>query len=323
MKHRIVTIALVLALLLSLAALTACGEKAKYTVGICQLAPHPALDAATKGFRDQLEKELGAENITFLEQNAQGEAAVCTTIVNDFVTKKADLILANATPALQAAANATEEIPVLGTSITEYGVALGLKDFKGTVGTNVSGTSDLAPLEDQAQMVKDLFPEAKTVAMLYCSSEANSDYQVKVVKESLEKLGLTVENFPFTDSNDVSAVAAAAAAKDVIYIPTDNTAANCTEAILGAIGTTPVIAGEENICSGCGVATLSIDYYDLGVATGKMAAKILKGEAKVEEMPIEYAETFTKKYNASRCQELNIDTAALEAAGYVAIGAAN
>jgi len=299
--------------------LTSCNDSAKYTVGIIQLAPHDALDAATQGFKDALVAELGEENVTFMYQNAQGEATTCTTIVNDFVTKNVDLIMANATAALQAAANATETIPVVGTSITEYGTALAIKDFTGTVGTNVTGASDLAPLDQQAQMVKDLFPEAKTVALLYCSGEPNSDYQVKAVKCHLEALGFTTEIFPFTDSNDVAAVAAAAAAKDVIYVPTDNTAATCTGAIYGAIGDTPVIAGEEATCKGCGVATLTISYYDLGVATGKMAAKILKEEAKPEDMPIEYAANFAKKYNASRCAELNIDTAALDAAGYTVI----
>ena len=203
--------------------------------------------------------------------------------------------MANATPALQSAAAATGDIPILGTSITEYGVALGIENFTGTVGTNVSGTSDLAPLDQQADMLVDLFPEAKTVAMLYCSAEANSDYQVKKVTEYLTAKGLTCVNYAFTDSNDVASVSALAAqSSDVIYIPTDNTAADCTETINNVIGDTPVIAGEEGICSGCGVATLCISYYDLGVKTGKMAAKILKGEADISEMEIEYVETIVK-----------------------------
>jgi putative ABC transport system substrate-binding protein len=169
-------------------------------------------------------------------------------------------------------------------------------------------------------MILDLFPEAKTVAMLYCMAEENSKYQVKVVTEYLQKNGITVIDKAFTDSNDVNSVAAAAAAEaDVIYVPTDNKAADCAEAIGGIIGDTPLIAGEEGICKGAGVATLTISYYDLGVATGKMAAKILKGEAKIEEMKIEYSKTFTKKYNKARCNQLGIDTAALEALGYVAI----
>ncbi len=316
--------------LVSLFTLSGCGEQQEpaddpdtvetYTVGICQLAPHPALDAATKGFREQLEKEMGEGVVTFLEQNAQNDTTVCTTIINDFTTKNVDLILANATSALQAAYEGTETIPVLGTSITEYGTALELENFDGTVGGNVSGTSDLAPLDQQAKMVQELFPDTKTVAMVYCSAEPNSAYQVTAVSKELEALGMTCQAFPFTDSNDVATVAAAAAAAcDVIYIPTDNTAASCSETIGGAIGKTPVIAGESGICSGCGVATLSIEYYDLGVATGKMAAKILKGEADISEMPIEYAAEFTKMYNAARCAELGMDTAALEQAGYVVI----
>jgi putative ABC transport system substrate-binding protein len=331
MKKKLLSLACAAAMMLSLAA---CGSAnsdtpaspeasdpaaASYTVGIVQLVSHVALDAATQGFQDALIAELGAENVSFKFQNAQGDATTCTTIVNDFVTNKVDLIMANATAALQAAANGTETIPVVGTSITEYGVALGLENFNGTVGTNVTGASDLAPLDQQAQMVKDLYPNAQSVALLYCSAEPNSDYQVKTIKTQLEALGFTTEEFPFADSNDVASVAAAAAAKDVVYVPTDNTAASCTGAIYGAIGDTPVIAGEESTCKGCGVATLTISYYDLGYATGKMAAKILKGEAKVEEMPIEYAATFTKKYNATRCEELGIDVSALEAAGYVVI----
>ncbi|MBQ2391329.1 MAG: ABC transporter substrate-binding protein [Clostridia bacterium] len=303
-------------------ALSSCGDDGKYTVGICQLVTHDALDAATQGFQDALVDALGEGNVEFINQNAQNDTAACTTIINDFVTKKVDLIMANATPALQAAANGTATIPVLGTSVTEYGTALDIKDFDGLVGTNVSGTSDLAPLDQQAAMILELFPDAKTVGMLYCSAEANSKYQVKVIKEALEAKGVTCTDYPFSDSNDVASVAkAAAAASDVIYVPTDNTAASCTEAINGAVlpTKTPIVAGEEGICKGCGVATLSISYYDLGVATGKMAAKILKGEEKVEEMEIAYAETFTKKYNKTICGELGIDTATLEAAGYIAI----
>jgi putative ABC transport system substrate-binding protein len=213
---------------------------------------------------------------------------------------------------------------VLGTSITEYGVALGIDNFNGLVGANISGTSDLAPLDQQAQMIVDLFPDAEKVALLYCSSEPNSEYQVKEIRRLLCEKGIKdadIKDFKFTDSNDVNTVSAAAAAfADVIYVPTDNTAASCAETIVGAIGNKPLIAGEEGICKGCGVATLSIDYYDLGVATGRMAIKILKGEAKIEEMKIEYSAEFTKKYNAERCAELGIDVEALKAAGYVAIG---
>ena len=326
---KIVSIVLAMVMCVTMFALTGCegGSKddGKYTVGVSQMHQHPALDAATQGFIDTLKTELGEENVEVLNENASNSPETCTTIVNNFVNKKVDLIMANATPALQAAVNGTETIPVLGTSITEYGVALGIDDFDGLVGGNVSGTSDLAPLDKQAEMLVDLYPEAEKVALLFCSSEPNSAYQVKEVRKYLVEKGLSNENikdYSFTDSNDVVSVASAAATfADVIYIPTDNTAASCTETISGVIGDTPVIAGEEGICKGCGVATLSISYYDLGVATGKMAAKILKGEAKVSEMKIEYAATFTKKYNADRCNELGVDTEALEAKGYTAIAA--
>ena len=284
-------------------------EGDKFVVGICQLVTHDALDAATQGFMDALTAELGEENVEFILQNAAGEANTCVTIVNDFVAKDVDLIMANATAALQAAANATLDIPILGTSVTEYGVALGIKDFDGTVGGNISGTSDLAPLDEQAQMILDLVPEAKTVGLLYCSAEPNSDYQVKVVREYLEDKGLTVEDFAFSASSDVAQVAeAAAAACDVLYIPTDNTAASCTETINNVVlpTGTPIIAGEAGICSGCGIATLSISYYELGKTTGAMAAKILKGEADISEMPIEYDNNPVKKFNETNCAELNI-----------------
>ena len=305
---KLLAVASVAAMTLSLCA---CGGKKDdtYTVGICQLVQHEALDAATKGFKDALVEEFGEDGIKFDEQNAQGDANTCATIINGFVSSDVDLILANATPALQAAAAGTDTIPNLGTSVTEYGVALEIQDFNGTVGRNISGTSDLAPLESQADMIKELFPDAKTVGLLYCSAEANSQYQVDTVKAALEKLGYTCEYYSFSDSNDLSTVTTSAAnASDVIYVPTDNTVAANTEIIKNICmpAKTPVVAGEEGICKGCGVATLSISYYDLGVATGKMAAKILKGESKVEEMPIEYAPQFTKKYNKDICDELGI-----------------
>ena len=280
----------------------------KYTVGIVQLVQHVALDAATEGFKKALVDKLGEDNVVFDYQNASGEPANCTTIVNNFVSNKVDLIMANATPALQAAYNATQTIPILGTSVTEYGVALGIENFNGTVGANVSGTSDLAPLDEQAQMILDLFPEAKTVGLLYCSAEANSQYQVKVVKEYLEGKGITCKTYTFSDSNDISAVTTAAASEiDVMYIPTDNAAASSAE-IIGNIlrdKKIPAIAGEEGICAKCGVATLSISYYDLGYKTGEMAAEILRGDKKIEEMPIAYAPT-TKKYNKTIADELGI-----------------
>ena len=284
------------------------GTSQTYKVGICQLVQHDALDAATKGFMDALKEELG-DAVTFDEQNAQGDTNTCATIINNFVSGNVDLILANATPALQAAQAGTNEIPILGTSVTEYGVALGIDNFNGTVGGNISGTSDLAPLEEQAAMLHELFPDKKKVGLLYCSAEANSQYQVDTVKAALEGLGYTCEYYSFSDSNDLSSIVTKAASEsDVLYLPTDNTVAAATGIVdnICRPAKIPVVAGEEGICAGCGVATLSISYYDLGVGTGKMAAKILKGEADISQMPIEYAPQFTKKYNKTICDELGI-----------------
>lgn len=236
------------------ASVAAASNGEKFTVGICQLVQHAALDAATQGFEDALTASFG-ENVTFDFQNAQGDSATCATIANGFVSSGVALIMANATPALQAAQAATNTIPILGTSVTEYGVALGLDNFSGTVGGNVSGTSDLAPLTEQADMILELLPETKTVGLLYCSAEPNSEYQVQVVEEYLTGKGITCTRYSFSDSNDVAAVTTKAAAdSDVIYIPTDNTAASCTETIGSIVlnAKTPVVAGEKGICTGCG-----------------------------------------------------------------------
>lgn len=292
--------------------LTACTVKddGKYVIGICQLMEHDALGAATQGFKDAIVAELGEENVEFDLQIAAGDSAICSNIVLDFVNSEVDLILANATPALQAAFAATEDIPILGTSITEYGVAMGIEDFDGVVGGNVSGTSDLAPLDQQAAMIKEWFPEAKNVGLLYCSAEANSKYQVDTVQKHLEDLGFTCEQYAFSSASDLDAVTRKAAdASDVIYVPTDNVVADSAGVIDGICrpAGVPIIAGEQGICSGCGVATLSIDYYDLGVATGKMAVKILTGKADISTMEIEYAPEFSKLYNSEICTELNIN----------------
>ena len=281
----------------------------KYLIGICQLVQHEALDAATQGFKDAVVEGLGEENVEFDEQNASGDSATCATLVNQFVSENVDLILANATAALQAAAQGTDSIPVLGTAVTEYGVALDIDNFDGLVGTNVSGTSDLAPLDQQAAMLNELFPDAKNVGLLYCSAEANSQYQVDTVQAALEELGYTCKQYSFSDTNDISSVATTAASEsDVIYVPTDNAVASNTSIVRNICEPekVPVIAGEEGICAGCGVATLSISYYDLGVATGKMAVKILTGEADVSEMPIEYAPEFTKKYNPELAEAMGV-----------------
>ena len=310
-------ISLVLAAVMALS-LVACGSGSKdkdtdtgdktYKVGVVQLVQHEALDAATKGFTDALKEALG-DKVEVVKKNASGDSNNCSTIVNGFISDKVDLIMANATPALQAAASATSTIPILGTSVTDYATALEIADWTGTVGGNISGTSDLAPLDKQAAMLQELFPNAKKVGMLFCSSEPNSKYQVDEVTKLLSAAGITCTEYTFTDSNDVSSVTQKACDdSDVLYIPTDNTAASNTEAIANVVlaANTPVIAGEAGICRGCGVATLSIDYYELGKITGQMAAKILTGEAHISTMPVEFAPTATKQANMANCEKLGI-----------------
>ena len=272
---------------------------------------HVALDAATQGFQDKLTElvEADGKTVEFDVQNASGDSATCTTIVNGFVSSGVDLIMGNGTAALQAAQSGTADIPILGTSITDYATALDMSDWTGTTGTNISGTTDLAPLDGQAEMLKELFPDAKNVGLLYCSAEPNSAYQINTIKPMLEEMGYTCTEYAFTDSNDVASITTnACASSDVIYIPTDNTAATCTETIRNVVvpAGVPVIAGEQGICSGCGVATLSIDYYELGEMTGQMAYDILVGGQNPGEMEIQPAPTFTKMYNESICQELGI-----------------
>lgn len=277
------------------------------TIGICQFSQHESLDAATQGFRDAVTQKLG-DQVTFLDQNAQGDYSTCTAIINAFVSENVDLILANSTFALQTAATATTEIPILGTAVTGYDTALQLEDAANR-SKNISGTSDLAPLSEQAAMIQELFPDAQNIGVLYCSAEPNSQYQADGIKAELEALGYSCSFCSFSDSNDISAVTLTAVEKnDVIYIPTDNTAAANAE-LIGNIclpAKVPVITAEENTCKICGAATLSIDYYELGYATGEMAVRILADGADISEMPIEYPDSFTMKYNEEICRQLNL-----------------
>ena len=315
------TICGVLALAVSMLALASCGGNTEtttnastddadkiYTVGICQLVQHDALDAATAGFKQALIDKLG-DKVQFDEQNASNEATNCTTICGTFVSNKVDLIMANATPALTAAATATADIPIVATSVTDFATALDIQDWNGTTGMNVTGTADLAPLEQQAQMIKELCPDAKVVGILYCSAEANSKYQADVITAELQELGFEVKEYTFTDSNDIASVTTTAAENcDVLFAPTDNTVANNAEAIANIIEPAgiPLVAGESGICKGCGIATLSISYYDIGYKAGEMAYEILVNGADPATMPVEYATDLTKMYMADRCTALNI-----------------
>ncbi len=326
MKKKLLALFLVTAM--SVTALTGCGNKESgntggqdkvYDIGICQLVEHAALDAATQGFQDALTEKLG-DKVKFHFQNAQGEQTTAATICNGFVSDGVDLILANATSPLQAAAAATTSIPVLGTSVTDYATALEIDDWSGSTGRNISGTSDLAPIAEQEAMLVELFPDAKQVGLLYCSAEANSLYQIDLFAEALEKDNIAYKTYPIADTNEVQAVVTAAVGEcDVLYIPTDNTLASVTETVYNVVNPAkvPVIAGEEGICSGCGVATLSISYYDIGYVTGEMAYEILVKGADISTMDVRFAPNVTKKYNAQACKDLGIDVPS----DYVAIKA--
>lgn len=298
---------LALALLLGVCACAA-AEEQTYNVGILQLIQHPALDMATQGFKDALTEKLG-DKVTFDEGNASGDSNNCAQIASQLVSKQVDLIMANATPAMLACATATADIPVLATSITNYESAMEIELTEtGATGLNVSGTSDLAPLDGQAEIVKELFPDAKTVGLIYCNAEPNSIFQIKTIEGYLAALGYECRRYGFNDSNDLASVVQTATECDVLYIPTDNTAAANAEAIANVVvpAGKPVIAGEESICAGCGVATLTISYYDLGYKTGEMAYDILVNGADITAMPIAYAPQFTKKVNTAIAAELGV-----------------
>ncbi len=284
-------------------------QDSKYKIGIIQSQQHAALDEATRGFQDAVTQALGAENVEITLQNASGDSATCATIANQFVADGVDLIMANATAALQASMQATASIPIVATSVTDYATALEIADWTGVTGINVTGTSDLAPLDQQAAMIQELCPDAQTVGILYCSAEPNSVYQANVVEENLTSMGLTANIYTCADTNEIASITTQACQEvDVIYIPTYNTIASAAAAvdqIAGPAGI-PVIAGEEGICKGCGVATLSISYYDIGVRAGEMAVEILQNGADPSTMQIETATDLTKKYVPSRAQALGI-----------------
>ncbi len=321
MKKKIVSLILTAVLA---ASLTGCGEAAAndtYKIGVCQIVEHPALDEATRGFEDALKDKLGEDKVTFDVQNAQGEQPTAATICNGFVSANVDLILANATTPLQCAAAATTTIPILGTSVTDYATALEVpvEEWTGTSGRNISGTSDLAPIDEQENMILELFPDVNTVGLMYCSAEANSKYQIQLIEAELDADGIAYKEYAVADSNEIQSVFSTAVTEcEVLYIPTDNTLANSTETIRNIVvpAGIPVVAGEEGICSVCGVATLSISYYDLGYATGEMAAQILLEGKDISAMEIQYAPSVTKEYNAELCEQLGVSVPS----DYVAIG---
>ena len=298
----------ILALVLACAMVLGCcasavAEQKVYNVGILQLVQHAALDAATQGFKDALVEALG-ENVKFDDQNAQGDSVQCSTIATTFVANEYDLIFANATPALQACVAATDAIPVLGTSVTDYGTALADPDMDPAAGTgiNVSGTSDGVPAQLYVDVLLELVPEAKKVSILYCSAEPNSVLQADqfIAAMAATNADVTCEVFKFTDSNDIQSVCTAAVADcDAMYIPTDNTAASNMTLVANVCqpANIPVICGEEGMMAAGGMATVSISYYDIGYVCGQMAVDILVNGADVSTMPIGYAAAPVKEYN--------------------------
>jgi len=312
---KIVSLILILTLALSsVAVLSSCGETNSYTVGICQLMDHDMLNQATEGFMDQLTKEMEAKGktVTFDLQIA-GDANTCPTVINVFKSKNVNLIMANATPALSSAAAAVENIPILGTSVTDYN-----DTFKNGIPDNVSGTSDAVPFEDQAQIMIDTLGlvAGDKVGVIYCSAESNSQYQYEKVKEYFESKSIVVTPYTFSDPNDLQAVANTAANNSkAIYVPSDNTVSTYQNLVDSACRAKDIpvftsYGGDICYCS------LAIDYYQLGVETGKMAAKIHLGEADVSELEIGYDPEPDKFYNKDVCEEIGIDISALEALGF-------
>lgn len=284
-------------------------EKDVYKIGICQQLEHQALDSATEGFKAALVEKLGEEKVEFDYQNAQGEQTNCATIATKFVNSDVDLIMANATTALQACAAATADIPIVGTSVTDY-VSAGVVESSDAPGRNVTGTSDLAPIDKQMELLLQLAPEAKKAGILYCSAEANSVFQADKAEEILKDKKLEVERYTVADSNDIQQVVTGMTETcDVIYVPTDNTIANNMEGVknITVPAKIPVICGEENMCGVGGLATLSISYYNLGYNTGLMAYEILVNGKKPAEMPIQYADETVTKYNADVAAALEME----------------
>lgn len=283
-----------------------------FKIGVVQLAEHPALDAAYEGFVEAL-KEAGYEdgvNITIDYQNAQGEQANCQTIAEKFVNDKMDLVLAIATPAAQAMASKTTEIPILVTAVTDP-ASSGLVDSNEAPGGNVSGTSDLTPVKEQIDLLHQLLPEAKNVGILYCSAEDNSEFQADIAMEALGALGMTGEKYTFATLDEIQAVVESMKGKvDAIYIPTDNKAAEgmATISMIATEAKLATIVGESGMVDNGGLVTYGLSYFNLGKLTGQQAVSILKGEADTATMPIGYlnAEDCEFIYNEETAQELGI-----------------
>ncbi|MBQ9057857.1 MAG: ABC transporter substrate-binding protein [Atopobiaceae bacterium] len=288
-----------------------------YKIGVIQLVEHGALDAANKGFVDALD-ESGI-NYEIDQQNAQGDQSACQTIAAKLVGDQDDLILAIATPAAQAVAGATGDIPIVGTAITDFAGA-GLATSNDAPGGNVTGSSDLTPVADQIKMLHTILPEAKTVGILYCSAEDNSDIQATLAEEACADLGLTAERYTVASSNEIQSVIESMVGKvDAIYAPTDNViaAGMTTVAMVADDSNIPVICGEESMVENGGLCTYSIDYYELGKLAGQMAVRILEGGEKPADMPIEYypSDKLEVSYDKAKAEALGIDASVWDTLG--------
>ena len=285
-----------------------------YKIGVIQLTEHPALDAANEGFIAALD-DSGID-YTVDQQNAQGDQSACQTIASKLVNDDDDLILAIATPAAQAVAGSTTEIPIVGTAVTDFAEA-GLVESNDAPGGNVTGTSDLNPVSDQIALLQRLVPQAKTVGILYCSAEDNSGIQAELAEEACKNAGLATQRFTVSSSNELQQVVESMAGKvDAVYAPTDNVIAAgiATVSMVANENGLPVICGEENMVNGGGLATYSLNSRDLGYRAGEMAVKILKGEAKPADMPIEYLSGDDLKLvvNEDTAKTLGIDVSGLQ-----------
>ena len=285
-------------------------DKKSYKVGVIQLVQHPALDAANKGFIDGL-KSKGFEegkNVTFDQQNAQGDQSNLQTIAQRFVSNKDDLVCAIATPAAQTMANATKDIPIVGTAITDYKVAKLVKDSS-KPGTNVTGTTDMNPVEAQIDLLVKIMPKAKNVGFIYNSSEVNSQLQIDLAKKAAAARGLATVEATVSSVNDIQQAAQSLMGKvDALYIPTDNVMASAMPNLIKITdeAKVPVFCAEAGMLKAGGVATLGIDYYKLGFQTGEMAADILSGKSKPQDMAIQSQKTFTVTLNEEAIKKLGL-----------------
>jgi putative ABC transport system substrate-binding protein len=311
-------VALGLALTLALGLVAGCGgtgdkkpaAKKMYNVGIAQLVEHPALDAANKGFVDGLASKgyKEGQNVKFDKQNAQADQSNLQNIAQRFVSNKVDLICAIATPTAQTMANATKDIPIVGTAITDYEAAKLVKDNKKPA-TNVTGTTDMNPVKEQVELALKLVPKAKTLGLIYCSSEVNSQIQAQMAKTAAKAKGLNVLETTVSTVNDIQQAAQNLVGKaDVIYVPTDNVLASAMPTLTAITNDAkiPVICGEGGMLKGGGTATLAVDYYKLGFTTGEMAADILAGKAKPAEMAIKAQDKFETIINKAEVQKLGL-----------------